>query len=123
MNWEGIGKYIILMRSISTDYEFSSLDEDEIPKRIRWLYENNLPEFTLYCEEYNLEEHDINTFSSILFSTIDAILHKSRNGRLLSAIARMYNEGTINKLLQGEEQTKQKTGGWLAKLNPMGGHK
>jgi len=121
MNKLGIGNFIAVCKAISKDYEFSNIHEDEIPRRILHLFKKNFPYFTIYHEKYELDRSDFNIIETSLFSTIDSILHKAKGGGHRNVIRGTYSEDTLGKIMRGQdpEAEKNKTGGFLANLNPF----
>lgn len=119
MNKLGIGNFINVCKSISKDYEFSNIHEDEIPKRILHLFSKNIPYFFVYYKEFGLARSDFNIIETSLFSIIDSILHKAKGGGHRNVIRGTYSEDTLGKILKGSEQQAKETGGFLSNLNPF----
>lgn len=120
MNFEGAYRFVKICQHIAEETEWSSFAEEEIPKRIIHYYEENIPYFLFWNDEYELAERDFNYIMTTLKSFIDSSFHKAKAGKFINSLSRIYDEGTIRKALETpESRSNKKEEGFLARYNPF----
>jgi hypothetical protein len=116
MNVDGSFRFVKIIQHIAEETEFSNFHEDDINGRIYEHYKNNLPYFTFWHEEYDLDPSDFNYIATTLMSFIDASFHKSKGAKLLNVPGRVYSEDFLGRTLKAEEAKRQ---GILSQMNPF----
>ncbi len=118
MNIDGAFRLVKICKRIAEEAEWSYYAEDEINVRILAYYSENYPHFTFWNKEYELDPKDFNYVSTVLMAFIDAAFHKGKSAKFVNAVARMYNEDFLGRVMGGAIQEKK--GGFLDKLkNPF----
>ena len=121
MNFAGAYKLVQILKHIAQETEWASFAEEEINKRIMHYYEENLPYFLFYAEDYELEPINYNFVETVLKSFIDSSFHKSKSGKYINTLGRTYGEDVLKRALDtnsGNSNTK-KNEGFLSKYNPF----
>ena len=121
MNFAGAYKLVQVLKHIAQETEWASFGEEEINKRIIHYYEENIPYFLFYAEEYELEPINFNFVETVLKSFIDSSFHKSKSGKYINTLGRTYDEGVMKRALDtnsGDTRTKNNEG-FLSKYNPF----
>jgi len=121
MNFAGAYKFVQILKHIAEETEWASYGEEEINKRIIHYYEENIPYFLFYAEEYELSPMDFNFVETVLKCFIDSPFHKSKSGKYINTLGRTYGEDVLKKALDtnsGELRNK-KNEGFLSKYNPF----
>ena len=120
MNFAGAYKLVQVLKHIAQETEWPSFGEEEIHKRIIHYYEENLPYFLFYNEEYELEPINFNFVETVLKSFIDSSFHKSKHGKYINTLGRTYGEDVLKRALDTSSDTRtKKDEGFLSKYNPF----
>ena len=120
MNFAGAYKLVQILKHIAQETEWASYGEEEINQRIIHYYEENLPYFTFYAEDYDLKPIDFNFVETVLKSFIDTSFHKSKSGKYINTLGRTYGEDVLKRALDtNTEQKSKKSEGFLSKYNPF----
>lgn len=123
MNQKGAYRFLMIIRHISEETEFSNYSEDEVNERIAFHFSENYPHFTLWAEEYAIDENDFNVVASLLLNYIDSSFHKSKDAKLLNTVRGVYSENALGKFLNSPGNPQPQRRSALARLNPFGGSK
>ena len=119
MNLLGAYRYCKLLQ-MAEEIEWASYAEEEINKRIVHFYEENIPYFLFWADEYELEEKDFYYVINTLQTFIDTSFHKSKSGKFINTLGRTYGEDVLKKALDtGATETKREREGFLSKYNPF----
>ena len=119
MNLLGAYRYCKLLQ-MAEEIEWASYAEEEINKRIIHFYEENIPYFLFWADEYELEEKDFYYVINTLQTFIDTSFHKSKSGKFINTLGRTYGEDVLKKALDtGATETKREREGFLSKYNPF----
>ncbi len=119
MNLLGAYRFCKLLQS-AEEIEWASYAEEEINARIIHFFEENIPYFLFYAEEYELEPRDFYYVINTLQVFIDSSFHKSKSGKYINTLGRTYGEDVLKKALDtGGERQQQKDSGFLSKYNPF----
>ena len=119
MNLLGAYRYCKLLQ-MAEEIEWASYAEEEINKRIVHFYEENIPYFLFWADEYELEEKDFYYVINTLQTFIDTSFHKSKSGKFINTLGRTYGEDVLKKALDtGATETKKEREGFLSKYNPF----
>jgi len=119
MNLLGAYRYCKLLQ-MAEEIEWASYAEEEINKRIIHFYEENIPYFLFWADEYELEEKDFYYVINTLQTFIDTSFHKSKSGKFINTLGRTYGEDVLKKALDtGATETKKEREGFLSKYNPF----
>jgi len=122
MNFEGAYRFVKILKNIAQETEWASFSEDEITRRIIHYFEVNYPNFTFYCDQYELNESDFNYIESTLQSFIDSSFHKAKSGKYINTLGRTYDEGVLKKALEtsgDQRQNNSRRENGLSKMNPL----
>lgn len=119
MNVEGAYRFVKLLKQIAEETEWASYSEEEITSRIIHHFEVNIPYFTFWSEEYELDPRDFGYIINALQIFIDASFHKAKAGKYINTIGRTYDEGIMKRALETEGSKTKKDEGFLSKYNPF----
>jgi hypothetical protein len=120
MNVLGAYRFCKVLKNIAQETEWASFSEDEINSRIIHHFEENIPYFLFWAEDYELNPRDFNYVISTLQSFIDSCFHKAKSGKYINTLGRTYGEDILKKALDTEGNiSKKKEGGFLEKYNPF----
>lgn len=119
MNIDGAFRFVKILQHIAEEVEFSNFKEEELDARILAYFEQNYPYFTFWHEEYELLPSDFNFVESTMMVFIDSAFHKSKSGKYINAVARVYSEDFLAKTLGSESEKKKKSQGLFSELNPF----
>ena len=120
MNIEGAYRFCKLIKRLSQEIEWASYSEEEIPQRIIHYFEENIPYFLFYADDYDLLPSDFNYVISVLQNFIDTSFHKSKSGKYINTLGRTYGEDILKRALDNDTKTvTKKQEGFLAKYNPF----
>ena len=122
MNIKGVWKLYMILKPLAEQTEWAAFAEAELPSRLTHYFEENLPYFTFWCEDYDLDQKNFNVIVNILQSYIDGAFHKSRHGKYINTVGRTYSEETMQKAL-GLDKNQTKDEGLFNKYNPFKGKK
>lgn len=111
MNEKGSFKMITELKHIAEETEWANYKEDKIAGRILFHYNNILPAFYNWMEEYELHPRNLDYVQTTLFVYIDASFHKAINGTYARLISKVYNEDFLGKVMNPD---KEKKGGFLS---------
>ena len=119
MNLLGAYRFCKLLQS-AEEIEWASYSEEEINQRIIHFFEENIPYFTFYAEEYELNPRDFYYIINILQVFIDSSFHKSKSGKYINTLSRTYGEDVLKRALDTSGDTRaRKDDGFLSKYNPF----
>lgn len=119
MNLLGAYRFCKLLK-MAEEVEWSSYSEDEIPVRIIHFFEENIPYFLFWHEDYNLNPRDFNYVITTLQVFIDTSFHKAKSGKYINTIGRTYDEGVLRRALDSDVNKAGKANeGFLSKYNPF----
>lgn len=119
MNKDGAYRLVKIIKTIAQEVEYSNFHETEINQHIFHLYKENWPSFTLWNDEYELDPRDFNYVSSVLLTFISSSFHKARNGKYVNAVARIYSEDFLGKVMANQGQQKKEGTSMLGAFNPF----
>lgn len=120
MNILGAYRFCKLLKNIAQETEWASYSEEEINPRIVHYFEENIPFFIFWNEEYELSERDFGYIIATLQSFIDSCFHKSKSGKFINTLGRTYGEDVLKKALEtGEGVRIKRDQGFLSKYNPF----
>jgi len=119
MNISGAYRFCKILKNLASETEWASYSEEEIPSRIIHYFEENIPYFTFWHEEYDLAERDFNYVITTLQSFIDSCFHKSKSGKYINTLGRTYGEDVLKKALETDNVKVRKDEGFLSKYNPF----
>lgn len=117
MNMLGAYRFCKILK-MAQEIEWSSYSEDEINSRIIHFFEENIPYFLFWGDDYDLNPRDFNYIISTLQYFIDTSFHKAKSGKYINTLARTYGEDVLKRALDVGGATK-KDEGMLAKYNPF----
>lgn len=119
MNLLGAYRFCKLLQ-MAEEIEWASYAEEEINQRIVHFYEENIPYFLFFSQEYELAPKDFYYIINTLQVFIDTAFHKSKSGKYINTLGRTYGEDVLKKALDTGEQNRQnKDNGVLSKYNPF----
>lgn len=119
MNLLGAYRFCKLLQ-MAEEIEWASYSEDEINARIIHFFEENIPYFLFYREEYELNAKDDYYIINTLQIFIDTSFHKSKSGKYINTLGRTYGEDVMKRALDtGTSPQQQKDSGFLSKYNPF----
>jgi len=118
MNTLGAYRYCKILKQ-AEEIEWASYSEEEINSRIIHFFEENIPYFLFYGEDYDLSPKDFNYIITTLQVFIDTSFHKSKSGKYINTLGRTYDEGIMRRALDTEHMTKKQEEGFLSKYNPF----
>jgi len=118
LNTRGALKFVQIIYHIIKPTEFSNFHEDEIPQRLTFNYERDIPEFKINKDLYDLETSDFNWIDSVYQAAIDAAYHKAKGGKYINVVGKTYDEKGMYNLLNPKQESKKETG-FLDKINPF----
>lgn len=118
MNILGAYRFCKILK-MAQEIEWSSYSEDEINLRIIHYFEENIPYFLFWSEDYNLNPRDFNYIISVLQYFIDTSFHKAKSGKFINTLARTYGEDVLKRALDVGGAGSKKDEGILAKYNPF----
>ena len=120
MNKLGLGNFIAVISTISKSIEFSSFQEKEIPKFVKFLFKQNYPYFTIYYREYEIDKKDFNLLANTLFTFILAAFHKAKGGGHRNVVRGTYSEDLLGRFSTEIPSKKDKSKRFgLRGLNPF----
>ena len=117
MNVEGSYLLVDCCSLIAEEGEWSNFDQDYVGAYIDHFYEENLPYFTFWCDEYDLNPKDFPFIMNALKMFALSTFNKAKSGKYINAVTRTYSEGFLDKALNPQQQQKQE--GFWAKSNPF----
>jgi len=117
MNILGAYRFCKILK-MAQEIEWSSYAEDEIKSRIIHFFQENIPYFLFWNEDYELDPRDFNYIITTLQYFIDTSFHKAKSGKFINTLARTYGEDVLKKALEVEGGRK-KDEGFLSKYNPF----
>lgn len=120
MNLLGAYRFCKLLQ-MAEEIEWASYSEDEIKNRIIHFYEENIPYFLFWHEEYELKERDFYYIVNTLQTFIDSAFHKAKSGKFINTLSRTYGEDVLRKALDTEPNKKKEESGFMSKYNPFRG--
>ena len=119
MNLLGAYRFCKLLQ-MAEEIEWSSYSEEEIDGRIIHFFEENIPYFLFYNNEYELSPRDFYYVINTLQVFIDTSFHKSKSGKYINTLGRTYGEDVMKRALDtGSSNIQQKDSGFLSKYNPF----
>lgn len=118
MNILGAYRFCKVLKQ-AEEIEWASYSEEEINSRIIHFFEENIPYFLFYAEDYELNPKDFNYVITTLQVFIDTSFHKSKSGKYINTLGRTYDEGIMRRALDTEHMTKKQEEGFLSKYNPF----
>ena len=119
MNILGAYRFCKVLKNIAQEVEWASYSEEEINSRIIHFYEENIPYFTFWAEEYDLNPRDFNYIITTLQTFIDASFHKAKSGKYINTLGRTYGEDILKRALDTDTKQTKKDDGFLSKYNPF----
>lgn len=117
MNILGAYRFCKILK-LAEEVEWSSYPEEEINKRIIHFFEENIPYFLFWAEEYDLAPRDFGYVITTLQIFIDTSFHKSRSGKYINTLGRTYGEDVLKRALDVDAPRKQDEN-FLQKVNPF----
>lgn len=117
MNVHGAWRLVNICRHIAQEAEWSNFSEDNIPSYVDHFYKENLPYFTFWYEEYELDPADFNFVMTTLKMFILASFYKAKGGKYINVLSRTYSEDFLGRVMQNDTQKKKE--GFLDKYNPF----
>jgi hypothetical protein len=120
MNLLGAYRFCKLLQS-AEEIEWASYSEDEINSRIIHFFEENIPYFLFYADDYELNPRDFYYIINTLQVFVDSSFHKSKSGKYINTLSRTYGEDVLKKALDttGDMKSSMKDSGFLSKYNPF----
>lgn len=119
MNIEGAYRFCKLIKRLAQEIEWASYSEDELNSRIIHYYEENIPYFLFWHDDYDLRPSDFNYVISVMQNFIDTSFHKAKFGKYINTLGRTYGEDIMKRALDGQERSFKKEDGFLSKYNPF----
>jgi len=107
MNEDGAAKMMFELLNISSETEYASYGEEEIPARIVLYMEQIYPRFTLWHKDYELDAKDFDYIYITLLSFIDSCFHKAKNGHFSRILTKTYSEDLLGRAIKDEEKKKK----------------
>jgi len=119
MNLLGAYRFCKLLQ-MAEEIEWASYSEEEINSRIIHFFEENIPYFLFYAEDYELDPRDFYYIINTLQVFIDSSFHKSKSGKYINTLGRTYGEDVLKRALDtGSSNITKREEGFLAKYNPF----
>jgi len=109
MNDEGAAKLMFVLLNISSETEYATYGEEEIPPRIILYIEQIFPRFTFWHKDYDLDPKNFDYIYTTLLSFIDSCFHKSKNGYFGRILTKTYSEDLLGRAIKDDEQKKKQT--------------
>lgn len=119
MNILGAYRFCKLLKNLTEQVEWASYSEDEIKPRIIHFFEENIPYFLFWAEDYNLNPRDFNYIITTLQAYVDSTFHKAKSGKYINTLGRTYDEGLLKRALDNDNPRQQKREGFLERMNPF----
>lgn len=117
MNVEGAYLLVDCCSLIAQEGEWSNFDQDNVNAYIDHFYEENLPYFTFWHDDYDLNPKDFPIVMNALKMFALSTFNKAKGGKYINAITRTYSEGFLDKALNSQQQQKKE--GMLGFSNPF----